>query len=63
MNSTSLTKQCKLILTSIGYKDDKKKWQIGKTKVFMKEEVRQVLERELGNAFTEHACVIQKAFK
>ena len=48
------------ILTSAGYPNDKRKWQIGHTKVFMKEEVRQVLERELGNALVNLLLSIEK---
>ena len=51
------------ILTVVGFPDDNKKWQIGHTKVFMKEDVRQILERELGNAFVEHVIVIQKRIR
>lgn len=50
-------------MTSVGFKDDNRKWQIGTTKVFMKEDVRQILERELGNALVSHAVVIQKMYK
>lgn len=51
---------CKEIIYKLKLRDRHDKWQIGKTKVFMKEEVRQQLERQLGDALVEHAIVIQR---
>ena len=47
----------------VGFKDDKKKYQVGKSKVFMKEECRQVLEVELGRALIEHTIIIQRGMR
>lgn len=50
-------------MAKVGFKDNKHKWQIGKSKVFMKEDCRQVLERELGHALIEHTIIIQRCIK
>jgi myosin heavy subunit len=63
LNGADEKKFCKEILSKLKLKNDYSKWQIGNTKVFMKEEVRQHLESELGNALVEYAVIIQKGIR
>jgi len=63
LNTNDDVKFCVKILVKINFPNDNTKWQIGTSKVFMKEEVRQLLERELGEALVEYAIIIQRGIR
>ena len=60
LRETSPTEMWIMIMIDSGFQDDKLKWQIGNSKVFMKENLREELEQKLSNVFRQSITVIIK---
>ena len=60
LKEISPTEMWTMLMIDSGFQDDKLKWQIGNSKVFMKENIRDKLEQKLSNVFRQSIAVIIK---